>query len=443
MKQSNKIVCIDLEGVGTTVLNKYLEKGYFPNLHNLISGQGGNLLSSKVPYEGPALQTAFTGYSSEDSGVYSYWHIHNYDYIPQIIDSSELVRKSIWQRKEFEDKKFAVINVFGTHKPYPINGYMLTYLFQPTLRACYPDSLMRDLSKKGFFYGNDVSAFYTGSTRQSFMDMVFKLENKRINVAFELLNKVDVLIANFTAIDRFSHFYTQELDSEVFQDEKETAIFKAYQLMDDTVGRFLEELDDTCQLLIFSDLGFGPLREFVSFNSYLQKGNFLKREEDGSMNWKETVAFESIQGSHGVNINLKGLYRDGCVEEGQFETIRTEVMQYLQELINPKTGLPFFKEVLKGEDFYAGPYSKDAPHIMMEAYDSRYLPLGDNHWAEHVFRHYQSGWHRRDGFWTGKGSKIDGIKKDGSVLDICPTLFELAGKEIPAEFKGKSLISLR
>lgn len=44
--------------------------------------QGSKLMSTKVPYEGSALQTAFTGYSSEESGVFSYWHIHNYDYIP-------------------------------------------------------------------------------------------------------------------------------------------------------------------------------------------------------------------------------------------------------------------------------------------------------------------------------------------------------------------------
>lgn len=443
MKQQNKIVCVVLEGMGTGVLNRYMEKGYFKNIHGLLEMQGGDLISSKVPYEGTAIQTAFTGYSAEESGVFSYWHIHNYNYIPQIIDSSQLVKKSIWQRKEFEDTKFAVINIFGTHKPYPINGYMLTYLFQQTLRACYPDNVIRELSKAGFPYGNDVSALYTGTSREKFLDMIFKLEKKRINVAFELLKKVDMLITNFTIVDRLSHFYTQELDSDIFSDETETAIYRAYELMDQTVGRFLEELDESCQLFIFSDLGFGPLREFVSFNQYLQKAGYLKRNENGEFDWKQTVAFESVQGSHGVNINQKGIYRDGCVEEEQFDTVRSEIMSFLKDLTNPKTGLPFFKEVVKGEEYYQGPYSKDAPHIMMEPFDNRYLPLGDNYWAEHVFRHYQSGWHRRDGFWTGKGSKIDGIKKDGTILDICPTLFELADKKVPDDLKGKSLISFR
>lgn len=441
MKQSKKTVCLVLEGIGIDLLKKYMEQGYLQNLKGLLDKQGGNLRSTKVPYEGSALHTAFTGYAPEDSGVYSYWNIHNYEYIPQILDSSELNKQEIWKRKELEDKKFAVINIFGTHKPYPVNGYLLSYLFRPTLRGCYPINLIKELSKKNLYYTNDVSAFYTGGPREDFMNMVFKVEKSRIEVAFELLKDVDILISNFTIVDRLSHFYTQELDSEVFANETQTAIFKAYQLMDDTVGRFAETLDASCQMLIFSDLGFGPLREFVSFNTYLEQQGFLKRDADGKMNWKETVAFESVQGSHGVNINLEGLYRDGCVKKEEFEETRRKVMEYLKNLINPKTGLPFFKAVVKGEEYYPGPYAEKAPHIMMEPYDLRYLPLGDNYWAEHVIRTNQSGWHRRDGFWTGKGSKIDGLKKDGTILDICPTLYQLLGREVPGDLKGTSFIS--
>lgn len=440
VKQKEKIVCLVLEGMGNSQLNKYMEKGYLPNIRNLLEKQGGDLLSTKVPYEGSALQTAFSGYPPEESGVFSYWHIHNYNYIPQIIDSSELIKKAIWQREEFKDRKFAVINIFGTQKPYPINGYMLSYLFQNTLKACYPENLIRELSKEGLPYSNDVLALYTGTERNKFVDMVFKLEKKRVKVALRLLEEVDFLIANFTIIDRLSHFYTQELDSNLFQNESDTAIFKAYELMDQVVGEFLERLDENSQLLIFSDLGFGELKEFVSFNEYLQKAGYLARTDDGKIDWKHTTAFESIQGSHGININLKGLYKDGWIDEDKFEEKREEVMKFMSDLINPKTGLHFFKGVFKGEEFYQGTYSKNAPHIMLEPLDYRYLPLGDNYWAEHVYRHYQSGWHRRDGLWTGKGSKINGVHRNGTILDICPTLFELAGKSVPKDFKGESLV---
>lgn len=440
MKYSNKLVCLVLEGMDRRLLNKFIEKGYLKNIKKLITRQGGSLISTKVPYEGAALQTAFTGYSPEESGVFSYWHIHNYDYTPQIIDSSELIKPAIWQRKELADKKFAVINVFGTEKPYEINGYMISYLFQQSLHGCYPKNLIRDLSIHGYPYGNDVSVLYTGTSREKFLNMLFKVEKNRVNVSLELLKRVDILIANFTIIDRVSHFYTQELDSDVFNNVTDTAIYKAYKMMDETVAKFIQVLDSGCDILIFSELGFGKLREFVSFNDYLNRKGFLKYKNNGEVDQKHSVAFESIQGSHGININLKGLYRNGCVTLEDFEPVRTEIIDYLKHLINPKTGLLFFKEVVKGEEYYKGPCYTDAPHIMLEPLDYRYLPLGDNYWANHLFRHFQSGWHRREGFWTGTGTNVSGVKKDGSILDICPTLFQLAGKEIPNEFKGNSLI---
>lgn len=440
MSQS-KIICLVFEGMGMSVLNNFFKLGYLDNLKQLLNKQGGELLSSKVPYEGPALQEAFTGYTAEECGVYSYWHIHNYDYTPKIIDSNDLVRKAIWQREDFSDKKFGVINIFGTAKPYKINGYMLSYLFQQSLHGCYPFTLLNDLSKEGLPYGNDVSAFYTGKPRDHFLNMILKLEKQRIDVALDLVKKVDVLIANFTAVDRVSHFYTQELDDGVFDDIKETAIFKAYELLDSALGKFMKELDKDSNLLVFSDLGFGTLREFVSYNDYLEKGGFLERDSDEQTNWSKTVAFEAIQGSNGFNINLEGLYRDGSVSLNDFEMVRNKVMNYLENLLNPKTGYPFFKKVCKGEEFYAGTYSKNAPHIMTVPYDERYLHFGDEYWAKHVTRHYQSGWHRRDGFWTGKGDKIDGIKKSGNIVDICSTLYDIAGKEIPNDLMGTSLLT--
>ena len=122
MKKDKKVVCIILEGMENKILDKFFKQGYLKNLKRLMSNQGGKLTSCKVPYEGSAIQTAFTGYAPEEHGVYSYWNIHNYDYIPKIITSKELVKPSLWQMKEFASEKFAVINLFGTHEPYEING---------------------------------------------------------------------------------------------------------------------------------------------------------------------------------------------------------------------------------------------------------------------------------------------------------------------------------
>jgi len=440
MSIDRKIIVMVLEGMEFQLLQMFMQKGYCKNLNSIIEKQGGQLHSNKVPYESSAMQTAFTGYPEGDHGVFSCWNVHNYEYVPKVLDSGDLDKKFIWQMDEFADKKFAVINILGTHKPYKINGYMLTYLFEQSLHACYPDNLIRDLSKKGFGCGHDVSAFYHGEEREKFLEKVFKIDNLRADIGLELLKDVDIEIVNFTLLDRISHYYWQELSSDVFASVEETALFKGYNFIDEIVGRYLDVLNNESDLFIFSDYGFGELREFVSINKYLKQAGFLKYKEDGTVDWSKTIAFESVQGSHGVNINLVGRYANGIVKKEDYNTVREQVMQCLKEIINPKTGMHYCKEVLCGEDYYPGVNSSKAPDIMMEPMDYRYLPLGDQFWSKHVFRNYQSGWHRRNAFWTGVGKNFNNCKADCSILDVTPTIFSLAGKKVPDFLKGKSIL---
>lgn len=178
----------------------------------------------------------------------------------------------------------------------------------------------------------------------------------------------------------------------------------------------------------------------MSVNDFLEEAGYLKRDTNNQIDWNKSVAFESVQGTHGININLKGRYSQGCVSQDNLQAVRQDIMSYLKEVINPKTGLLLFKDVMAGEEYYPGSYAKEAPDIMLEPLDYRYLPLGDTYWANHVHRHYQSGWHRREGFWTGTGNKLSGVKKNCSILDIASTLFSLCNKDVPKTMKGSSIV---
>lgn len=439
MSQSEKLVVLVLEGVSNQLLDPWCEEGHLPNITGLRKQQGGYLQSLSVPYESSALQTAFTGYAPGDHGVFSYWKVHNPEYIPQIWESNQLYCPYLWQREEFGDRKFGVINLFGTHPPYPINGSMITYLFKQSLHACYPKNLLRNLAKEGLGYGQDVSMFYRGQPREEFLRGVLQVEDYRVNVALRMLEDVDVLIVNLTLVDRVSHFYWQEIEDGSPLSLEETALYQAYQLADRAVGEFLKKLDDHSHLLLFSDIGFGPLREFVSVNELLKGGGFLTRIGDHGVDWEKTVAFESVQGSHGINIHRKGAYSKGIVDPADYAQIREEVAIYLKQAINPKTGLPYFVDVVPREMYYSGQHMEEAPDLILQPADQRYVPLGDDYWAHVVHRDYQSGWHRSECFWTGAGPALNGIKENCAIGDITPTIFRLCGRDVPVEFPGRSL----
>lgn len=440
MNKLGKVVVLVLEGVSNQILKSWSEKGYLPVLGKLLKNQGGHLESLVVPYEASALQTAFTGYKPGDHGIFSYWKVHNPGYIPQVWCSNELRKKYLWQREELKERKFGVINIFGTHPPYSINGSMLTYLFNQSLHACYPKNLLRKLASEGLGYGQDVSMFYNGQPRDEFLNGLLQVEDCRVKVALKILEDTDILISNFTLIDRVSHFYWQEIEDGSPMEFKDTALFKAYQRIDSAVGEFTKILDKQSNLLVFSDIGFGPLREFISINELLRKGGFLARTEDNRVDWKNTRAFETVQGSHGVDIHQKGIYSDGIINQDDYDKVRFEVASYLKEVINPKTGLKYFKDVVPREQLYHGENFMEAPDLILLPADERYSPVGDDYWAQRVHREYQSGWHRSECFWTGTGPDIDNIKRDGTISDIAPTIFQLCHKDIPEDFSGQSLI---
>jgi predicted AlkP superfamily phosphohydrolase/phosphomutase len=171
----------------------------------------------------------------------------------------------------------------------------------------------------------------------------------------------------------------------------------------------------------------------------LENNSFLKLNNE-SICWNKTLAFESVQGSHGININIKEKYKEGIVDKKDYEKIRRDIIEYLKSLCNPKTSLPMFKIVIERENVYDGPFCTGAPDIIVETADERFVPLGDNYWATRVHRTNQSGWHRKDGFWTGHGILFNGIKKDASILDIAPTIHSLICEDKNRPFVGKSIL---
>lgn len=435
-----KVVVLVLEGMSNKLLDSWCQKGYLPSLAKLRENQGGFLESLPVPYEASALQTAFTGYSPGDHGVFSYWKVHNPEYIPKVWDSKELYKQYLWQREDLKEKKFGVINIFGTHPPYPINGSMITYLFNQSLHACYPKNLLHQYAKEGLGYGHDVSVFYQGQARNEFLQGLFQVFECQVKAALRMLREVDVLIGNLTLADRVSHFYWQEIEDDSSVTLENSALLQTYKMLDRAIEDFIMMLGDQSNLLVFSDIGFGPLREFISVNELLRQGGFLVRTGSNETQWDKTKAFETVQGSHGININQKGIFAKGMIEKSDYRSMCKEVTSYLTQLINPKTGLRYFSDVIPREELYYGEHCNEAPDLILCPADERYLPRGDDYWAKRVHREYQSGWHRRECFWTGLGPDLNRVKKDGVMADIAPTILQLCGKDNLKGFNGNSLL---
>ena len=220
------------------------------------------LACGPAPYEPSNLATAFTGRERGVHGCYSYWAMRAAgNAMPAILGSGDVRAPMVWQWRALADLRTAVINVQLTHPPQPLNGSMLSYLMAQSLRYSYPPGLVHALKRRGLRYAHDVSVFYRGEAAASFQARVLQVAAYQLETAIALAREHDVLIVNLTLIDRVCHFLWREL--ETADDPCASRVADAYGFVDDALA-MLDELAGDDPMLVFSEIGFGPLERFES-----------------------------------------------------------------------------------------------------------------------------------------------------------------------------------
>jgi predicted AlkP superfamily phosphohydrolase/phosphomutase len=181
----------------------------------------------------------------------------------------------------------------------------------------------------------------------------------------------------------------------------------------------------------------------VSLNDVLAAGGLLVPSDEPGRPFDaaRTRAFEAVQGTHGINVNLRGRYEAGSVDQADYEAVRDDVRACLLQARHARTAARLVSDVLPREAVYTGRAADAAPDLIVVPADERYLPRGDPFWARHVHRHLQTGWHRADGFWLARGPRFGGAAegRPAAPEDVAATLFGLVEREPPPHVAGRPL----
>jgi predicted AlkP superfamily phosphohydrolase/phosphomutase len=175
------------------------------------------------------------------------------------------------------------------------------------------------------------------------------------------------------------------------------------------------------------------------------------------IDWNSTKAY-SRETTPSIWINLRGRQPNGRVNEGrEYNEVRNEIIEKLLKLADPETGEKVIGRVIKKEEVYTGKYLNDAPDLLIEWNQNKYIQrpshssqrdepiqiLNAKELKKAEMSTRPSGIHVPEGIFIIKG---EGIKQGVElpphrIYDIAPTILYLLDSPIPADMDGSVIDS--
>jgi len=151
----------------------------------------------------------------------------------------------------------------------------------------------------------------------------------------------------------------------------------------------------------------------------------------------------------GIRLNLAGREPDGLLQPGaECEAFCDSLIADLHELVEPLTGHPVVREVLRCRDLFPGEHADDLPDLLVRW--NRETPIGGvaSPKIGRIVREDTStprtGDHRADGlyFLRGPGAEAGVMRDSARAEDFAPTMAALLGVDL-ADVDGHALLPYR
>jgi predicted AlkP superfamily phosphohydrolase/phosphomutase len=506
MQTSKRVLLIGLDGATWDVLDPWIRTGALPHLARLRqNGSWGPLLSSIPPITAAAWSTFMTGKRPGKHGVYHFIKMFDdedpADGEPELVSARSLKSSTLWDAMGHHHRKVVLVNIPLTYPPRPVNGVMITGLLTPSNAPIftYPPELSKEITD----YKIDLDRFIdktphvdsfeaeitapTLSLVEEFRDM----EEKRARVSFSLMDSEpwDFFMVVFTGTDRMGHYLWPYHRSPRADDSPEVqqlcqAVHSYYVRLDEIVGELVEKAGEDTAVIIMSDHGMGPTcTKRLHCNNWLyQQGWLAARSTSTSLtspdSWLKRLGLprdkvgrliRRIPGLAGSGLVKKAVSSRAaavdiehskayCVpifynimgirirlEGEEKEALCQEIMQGLQEIVDPETGQRVVQQVYRAGEYYYGPYADNIPDIIAITDPDYGCSYYLSHYSSIVTkRPHASGpaKHRSEGIFIANGPGIISRPEplpNLNIEDVAPTVLHLMGLPVPSDMDGRVL----
>lgn len=456
-----KICVLGLEGASPEVI---FGDERLVNLRRLMDLGVYGRLQSVIPASAvPAWLCMSTSQDPGSLGIYGSRDRTSHAYEqPGFAHSASTKALAIWDQLAREGRKSIVVGVPPSYPPRHINGISIGCFLTPDPvkdEFTHPASIKTKLGELVGEYPVDVKDFSI-DRKDWLQEEIFSMSRKQWQVVRWLLAEQEWDYFHFVDIglDRMHHAFWRYFDPEHAQFEPENpyqnAIPEYYLWLDEQIGAVLELLDSETIVLVVSDHGVQRLDGGFAINEWLVREGLLVLNqypktltpfEALDVNWNQTRVW-SEGGYHArIFFNVQGREPLGAIPPGEYENFQNQMKARLEGLEDDK-GQLLNPLVLRPKDVYRN-LRNVAPDLIVH--------FGGHYWRSigtvgHVQLYVEGKEAGSDGcndsqegmfVLAAPNCPLGGEYGGARLLDIAPTLLDLAGYEIPESMQGRSLVA--
>jgi predicted AlkP superfamily phosphohydrolase/phosphomutase len=259
-------------------------------------------------------------------------------------------------------------------------------------------------------------------------------------------------------LDRVHHGFWNYFDKKHVQYEPgnpyENVIPDYYLWLDEQIGSVIELLDNETILLVVSDHGAQRLDGGIAVNQWLIDEGLLVLDEypkevtpfnQLKVNWAKTKVWSEGGYYARVFFNVEGREPQGTIPAAQYEVFQDEIKAKFEAMKNDK-GQPLNSLVFKPKEIYHT-VRNVPPDLIVHFGGLDWRSIGTVGYPNIYVQENDTGPdgcnHAQYGMFllAAPNCPINGEFEGAKLLDIAPTLLDLAGYDIPESMQGRSLVA--
>jgi len=399
--------------------------------------------------------------ASQDPGSLGLYGLRNrpqYSYSPPVAATPPAIHGApLWDQVAAAHRKSIVFAVPPNFPPRPVHGISLGCFLTADSAADFtsPPDLQNDIRKLVGNYAADIKRF-AGQQKAELRDQIFEMSRKQWEAVRWLLREQEWDYFHFVDIglDRVQRIFWEDFDPQHPRYQAGSAyqsvVSDYYLWLDQQIGSVLEFLDSETVLLLASTNGMQRLDGAFAINQWLlQQGLLVLSHPPAAgitdfdhltVDWTKTKAWSGDGPCAPIYFNVEGREPNGTIPAAEYERFRNQITARLKSL-SDANGLCI--QVFRPDEIYRQTRNS-GPDLLVQLGEARWSSVGSVGHPTLEVPDVLAGCHPGDSgvfVLSSPNCPLAGEYEGAHLLDMAPTLLDLAGYEIPSSMQGRSLVA--